>query len=88
MSNRTDVCLRTRETSHWSVLYTVCDVADEETDMDVHDRALLYYRLLKHGVSHVGFGISIYRRELQTIGWSFLGSASSCRSERSGHFIC
>jgi AP-4 complex subunit beta-1 len=27
---------------------------DEETDMDVHDRALLYYRLLKCGVSHVG----------------------------------
>ena len=28
-------------------------IADEETDMDVHDRALLYYRLLRRGVAHV-----------------------------------
>ena len=27
---------------------------DEETDMDVHDRGMLYYRLLKHDVTEVG----------------------------------
>ena len=27
---------------------------DEETDMDVHDRGMLYYRLLKHDVVEVG----------------------------------
>ena len=26
---------------------------DEETDMDVHDRGMLYYRLLKHDVAEV-----------------------------------
>lgn len=28
----------------------VCVCADEEGDMDVHDRGMLYYRLLKHDV--------------------------------------
>lgn len=27
---------------------------DEETDMDVHDRGMLYYRLLKHDIAEVG----------------------------------
>ena len=27
--------------------------SDEETDMDVHDRGMLYYRLLKHDVAEV-----------------------------------
>ena len=28
----------------------MCVCADEEGDMDVHDRGMLYYRLLKHDV--------------------------------------
>ena len=33
--------------SHFSVGYSV---TDDEVDMDVHDRGMLYYRLLKHNV--------------------------------------
>ena len=33
-----------------SVCVCVCVCADEEGDMDVHDRGMLYYRLLKHDV--------------------------------------
>lgn len=33
--------------SHYSVGYSV---TDDEVNMDVHDRGMLYYRLLKHNV--------------------------------------
>ena len=32
------------------VCVCLCVCADEEGDMDVHDRGMLYYRLLKHDV--------------------------------------
>ena len=35
----------------------MCYFADDETDMDVHDRALLYYRLLKANVKEVNIPI-------------------------------
>jgi len=31
----------------------LCTTADTETDMDVHDRAMLYYRLLKQDINEV-----------------------------------
>ena len=43
------------EANKWSChfWFTLSYRADEESDMDVHDRGMLYYRLLKQDVNEV-----------------------------------
>lgn len=45
------VCVFPISIPDWSVPISI--FPDEETDMDVHDRGMLYYRLLKHDVTEV-----------------------------------
>ena len=40
---------------------------DEETDMDVHDRGMLYYRLLKHDVTEVSVATLGYHGDVRLV---------------------